>query len=243
MADRKHVADEIKLHVEHCIAIRDGARGQPSWTYIQSHLPPVIEQRHVDHADLADDLRPHVQGVACARPFVRHQGRPTVGPYGFVHGVRLHPRLHTHSAARSGGPETLGYAFALWRTWNAEMTSIMPMTMSQQPATKVRTAIESSGETIITPPPMTMIRPENACQPRPGMWSKDSAAASSVIPRNTQLMPIHKARSVTASNLSRKQKKPKTSDTTPLMNVSTLIAAPACVPKAANTYPTPENTK
>ena len=120
---------------------------------------------------------------------------------------------------------------------------MMPMTISHQPATRVRIAIESSGEMISTPPPTTMTTPESTCQARPGMWSRDNAAASRVIPRNSQLMPIQMAKSVTASNLSRKQKNPSTSDTTPVRNVSTLIAAPACVPKAANTYPTPDTTR
>ena len=115
------------------------------------------------------------------------------------------------------------------------ITSTMPMAISQQPATRVRTAIESSGETISTAPPTTMISPDSTCQPRPGRWSRDNAAASRVIPRNSQLTPIQMAKSVTASNLSRKQKNPRTSDTMPVMNVKTLIAAPACMPNAANT--------
>jgi hypothetical protein len=36
-------------------------------------------------------------------------------------------------------------AFSRWRTWNALMTSTMPITISQIPATRVRIAIESSG--------------------------------------------------------------------------------------------------
>ena len=111
---------------------------------------------------------------------------------------------------------------------------MMPMAISQQPATRVRIAIESIGEMISTPPPITMITPENTCQPRPGRWSNDNAAASSVIPRNTQPMPTHRAKSATASNLSRKQKNPSTRDTAPVRNANTLIAAPAWVPKAAN---------
>ena len=83
------------------------------------------------------------------------------------------------------------------------MTSTMPMAISQQPATRVRTAIESIGEMISTPPPITMITPENACQPRPGRWSKDSAEASRVNPRNTQLMPIHSANEHDATRVCR----------------------------------------
>ena len=120
---------------------------------------------------------------------------------------------------------------------------MMPMAISQQPATRVRIAIESSGEMISTPPPITMITPEIACQPRPGMWSSDSAVASRVIPRNTQPMPIHRANSMIDSSLSRKQKNPRTNETTPVRNAKTLIAAPAWVPKAANMYPTPDTTK
>lgn len=38
-------------------------------------------------------------------------------------------------------------------------------------------------------------------------------------------------------------KRPRTSDTMPVMNVNTRIAAPVCVPNAANTYPIPETTR
>jgi hypothetical protein len=90
MPDRKHIADEVKFHVEHRIPVWNCAGAQSAWTHIQRHLPPVIQQRHVNHADLADDLGPHMQGVAGGRPFVHHQGWPVEGPHGAVHIVSSH---------------------------------------------------------------------------------------------------------------------------------------------------------
>ena len=54
-----------------------------------------------------------------------------------------------------------------------------------------------------------MTTPVSACQPRAGNKSNDSAAVSSVIPRNSQLMPIHRAKSTIDSNLSRNRKTPQ----------------------------------
>src|ERR1700758_5370383 len=87
MPDRKHMADEVEFHVEHRVPIWNCAGGQSARTDIQRHLPPVVYQRHVHHADLADDLRPHMQGVAGGRPFVNQQRWPMVGPRGAVHVV------------------------------------------------------------------------------------------------------------------------------------------------------------
>jgi hypothetical protein len=85
VSDRQHVVDEVELHVEHRIPVWNAAGGQSPGTDVQRHLPPVIYQRHMSHADLADDLSPHMQGVAGCRPFLHHQGRPLVGPRGVVH--------------------------------------------------------------------------------------------------------------------------------------------------------------
>src|SRR5271167_305724 len=87
MPDRKHMADEVELHIEHRIPVWNCAGGQSPWTHIQRHLPPVVQQRQVNHPDLADDLGPHMQGFACGRPFVHHQGWPVVSSRGAVHAV------------------------------------------------------------------------------------------------------------------------------------------------------------
>src|ERR1700722_11628787 len=81
------MADEVEFHVKYRILVWDRAGCQSAWAYVQRHLPPMVDQRHVFQADLADDLGPHMQGVACGRPLVHHQGWPLVGPRGAVHVV------------------------------------------------------------------------------------------------------------------------------------------------------------
>ena len=80
---------------------------------------------------------------------------------------------------------------------------MMPMAISQQPATRVRIDIESIGEMISTPPPITMITPESACQPRPGRWSKDNAAAKIYCHPNTVRHRLHRIEELTDRSLSR----------------------------------------
>src|SRR5271154_846113 len=104
MPDRKHMADEIELNIERRIPVWNCAGGQSPWTHIQRHLPPVIYQRHMRHADLADDLGPHMQGVAGGRPFIHQQRRPMVGPRGVVH-VVTPPAPLSLSWANSSLPE------------------------------------------------------------------------------------------------------------------------------------------
>src|ERR1700760_3524721 len=110
MPDRKHMADEIELHIERRIPVWNCSGGQSPWTHIQRHLPPVIYQRHVRHADLADDLGPHMQGVAGGRPFVHHQRWPAVASRGVVH-VIAPPAPHSLTGqlepARSRRPLSL----------------------------------------------------------------------------------------------------------------------------------------
>src|SRR5271168_2351005 len=87
MPDRKHMVDEVEFHVEHPIPVWNCAGGQSAGTHVRRYLPPVIQQRYVNHPNLADDLAPHVQGVAGGRPFVDQQRWPVVGPSGAVHVV------------------------------------------------------------------------------------------------------------------------------------------------------------
>src|ERR1700692_1834445 len=137
MPDRKHMADEIELHIERRIPVWNCAGGQSPWTHIQRHLPPVIDQRHVRHADLADDLGPHMQGVACCRPFVHHQGWPAVAPRGVVH-VVAPPAPHSHSWANSSLPEAAApcryqYAQTRWPFASAVNNSAVAMSDITQP--------------------------------------------------------------------------------------------------------------
>src|ERR1700740_2740460 len=100
MPDHEHMADEVEFHVEDRVPVWGCTGGQSPWTHIQRHLPPVVYQRHVNHADLADDLGPHMQGVAGGLPFAHHQGRPAVAAYGAVH-VVTPPAPHSLYIANS----------------------------------------------------------------------------------------------------------------------------------------------
>ena len=42
----------------------------------QSHVPPMVHQRGPYHPDLADDLRPSVQGFAGLAPLSERERRP-----------------------------------------------------------------------------------------------------------------------------------------------------------------------
>ncbi len=47
-----------------------GSGGQAAGVDIQSDVPPMVQGRTQGHADLADDLRPHVESTVCILPFV-----------------------------------------------------------------------------------------------------------------------------------------------------------------------------
>src|SRR6476660_2279890 len=112
--DCEPMPDEVELHVEQRIPIWNGAGSQSAWADIERHLPPMVQQRHVNHADLADNLDPHVQGVTGGRPVVDHQGRPV--PRGALHvvsspsspSVRLNPQIPLCSVRIGAGSGTWG---------------------------------------------------------------------------------------------------------------------------------------
>ena len=53
-----------------------GRGREPPGGDVQRHVPPVVDQRPVHHADLAHDLRPQLEGVAGRLPLVDGQRRP-----------------------------------------------------------------------------------------------------------------------------------------------------------------------
>ena len=50
-------------------------RRQPACRHVERHVPPVVQQRRVRESDLADDLRPELQGVAASVPTPRRGAR------------------------------------------------------------------------------------------------------------------------------------------------------------------------
>ncbi len=73
------VREKIEFDIEEPVAVGDRRGRQPAWAHIEGDLPPVIEQRGVREPDLADDLRPHMQGLACVRPVRYPELRPCGG--------------------------------------------------------------------------------------------------------------------------------------------------------------------
>ena len=74
--DHETMVDEIEvdLKAEGTVGHRRG--GQPAGGHIERHLPPVIDQRGLGQADLADDLSPKLQRRASVPPFGQGQARP-----------------------------------------------------------------------------------------------------------------------------------------------------------------------
>ena len=54
--------DKVEIELEQAVAVRHRTRGQATRGHVQRHVPPVVEGRGRGHADLADDLCPHVDG-------------------------------------------------------------------------------------------------------------------------------------------------------------------------------------
>src|SRR5205085_9982371 len=75
--DEKLVRDEIEIKLECALAVRDRRCGQPARGHIERHVPPMIDERRLRKTNLADDLRPHVQGRISILPFGERQRRPS----------------------------------------------------------------------------------------------------------------------------------------------------------------------
>lgn len=90
-ADVQPVLEEVEFDVEDGVPVRDRRGAQPSRRDVQRRLPPVVDHRRVSHPDLADDLQPHVEGVAGRGPFRRAQPRPRItgDRFRFVHNASL----------------------------------------------------------------------------------------------------------------------------------------------------------
>src|SRR5579885_1513943 len=68
--------DEIEVDLECAQAMRHGPGGDTAGGHIQRDVPRVIYPGALGEADLADDLRPEVQGRESVGPLLQRQGWP-----------------------------------------------------------------------------------------------------------------------------------------------------------------------
>src|SRR5580704_2114194 len=67
---------EVELDFEQSPRVRNGPSGQTARVDVKSNVPPLIQRRGKNHADLADDLHPHVHGAIGFLPFMQRKRRP-----------------------------------------------------------------------------------------------------------------------------------------------------------------------
>src|SRR5215469_7106486 len=66
--DVQLVINKIKFNFKCQVAIRNCGGGQAVRTHIKRNIPPVIDSGRKRQSNLADNLRPHVQGGTCILP-------------------------------------------------------------------------------------------------------------------------------------------------------------------------------
>src|SRR5579862_8825973 len=74
--DGEHVIDEIKFDLEDSERVGNRRSVEAARADVQRDFPPMIGERAQREADLTDDLRPHVEGVARGAPFGERERRP-----------------------------------------------------------------------------------------------------------------------------------------------------------------------
>ena len=85
--------DEIKVDLECPVSVGNGARRKAPGRNVQSHVPGMVDPRTLHQANLANDLRPHVQSRAGIAPGFERQAGPSFGiRYGGWHERTLLPR-------------------------------------------------------------------------------------------------------------------------------------------------------
>src|SRR5262249_20887245 len=85
---------EVKQQLERARIRGDRRRGKPARSEVERDVPPMVDQRREDHADLPHDLGPSVQGLASVAPC----GERQVGPGR----VRSHARKITRKEVIAG---------------------------------------------------------------------------------------------------------------------------------------------
>ena len=85
------MAYEVKLDLKDFAARWDRRGAKSACGDVEGDLPAVIEPGRQPQADLADDLRPELQGCGCVAPSIIGQ----IGPngHGIVHGLLLSRRI------------------------------------------------------------------------------------------------------------------------------------------------------
>jgi len=75
----EHVIDEIEIDLKGLEPVRNWRRRQAPAGEVERAVPPVVDGSALAQADLADDLRPHVQRRARIGPRLERQWRPRFG--------------------------------------------------------------------------------------------------------------------------------------------------------------------
>src|SRR5271165_261754 len=73
--DDQLVFDEIELNFHGALAVRHCRSRQAPGVHVERHIPPVVHQGTQFQANLADHLRPHVQGCESVLPAIKGQRR------------------------------------------------------------------------------------------------------------------------------------------------------------------------
>src|SRR5579872_1819886 len=76
--------DEIEPQLEGAIAIGHTRGGEAARGDVERHVPPMIDERGEAQANLADDLRPHVEGGVGIFPGIEREGGPAFRLIGSV---------------------------------------------------------------------------------------------------------------------------------------------------------------
>jgi hypothetical protein len=80
------VVNEVELDLERVVSVRDRRGRQAAWADVQGDVPAVVDHRRVGHADLSDDLGPHVRRVPGVGPIRPPQPRPRPAQVGALLG-------------------------------------------------------------------------------------------------------------------------------------------------------------
>lgn len=91
----------------------------------------------------------------------------------------------------------------------------------------------SRSETISTMPASMPMIPVNSIQPRDGVSGAEAAVAVTMVPRSSQLKPIHRASSRMDCRVPRKHINPSRTESAPVRKCSARRCPGTCVPKAA----------